>query len=679
MISERVLWGSLLASLLILVAPGAWDGTFGGTPLTLYARVVLAGLVACASWAALLRPARVASRRVLWILCGCLALKCVVGVADGPTGWMGRYIMLDTSPPRAAPFFARFQLQPFRIDRDLGFQGREFQLHFLNDVLRYNDPKFGFDRTEVLPLGMTWSTSVDVTRVQTLALTASATGDLETKLDRSPLELTSDGDEWTAIVDLSPGRHELVVTYRKPSATPAAIAVRVLLDGAPADLRAFAERPPLQGAALVSDGLVLASVGLLLYQMWLAFGPRLQRLNPRLPATPASAVVTWLVCVLVLGNAMVLSLPHIASTSHLGAQDDPLAYESHARNIMEEGLLMPLGKPVGAGEPYFYYPLYSYALAGAHWLVGEDYGAVILFNGICSIALPLLMWAMGWRRLGLFAQTVGMIALSWLIVRHSGFYWQAALADNLFIPLAIAAVWVSALATRPGCRASALAAGCISALAGSARPSFLLFVGAFVVLLVGLARRLDIRERMIRAALFVGAYAVTLLPFLIRNYIMSGQAVLVVTLSHVITHGLVPPEGGITPPSLSTWPPPWSEALWGAAQMFKSEPALLVWLEIRKALFTLGFTNLGPSNVHLQYEFPVLLALFASALWLKRVPSHLLLAIAAFLISHIAATVIAYPWTYGYKNILPVQYLFLFCALYLTARQPARATRAPVE
>jgi hypothetical protein len=467
--------------------------------------------------------------------------------------------------------------------------------------------------------------------------------------------------------------------YRKPSATPASIAVRVLLDGAPADLRAFADRPPRQGAALVSDGLVLASVGLLLYQMWLAFGSRPQRWNPRLPATAASAIVTWLVCLLVLGTALALSHPYIASTTHLGAQDDPLAYESNARNIMEEGLLMPLGKPVGAGEPYFFYPLYSYALAGVHWLIGEDYGAVILFNGICSTALPLLMWAMGWRRLGLIAQIAGMIALSWLVIRHSGFYWQAALTDNLFIPLSIGAVWLAALATRPGYRALALAAGCVAAVAGSTRPSFLLFVGAFVVLLVGLARRLDIRERMIRAALFVGAYAVTLLPFLIRNYIMSGQAVMVVTLSHAITYALIPPEGGITPPSLTTFPPSWREALWGAAQMFKAEPALLVWLEIRKALFTLGFTNLGPPGVRLQYEFPVLLALFASALWMKRVPSHLLLAITAFLISHLAAMVIAYPWTYGYKSILPVQYLFLFGALYLTARPPARATAAPID
>lgn len=154
-----------------------------------------------------------------------------------------------------------------------------------------------------------------------------------------------------ATADLSPGRHELGVTYQKPGATPAAIAVRVLLDGAPADLRAFADRPPLQGAALVSDGIVLASLGLLLYQTWLVFGSKFQRWHPQLPVTAASAIVTWLACLLALGNAMLLSQPHIAFTSHLGAQDDPLAYESHARNIMEEGLLMPLGKPIGAGVP----------------------------------------------------------------------------------------------------------------------------------------------------------------------------------------------------------------------------------------------------------------------------------------------------------------------------------------
>jgi hypothetical protein len=132
---------------------------------------------------------------------------------------------------------------------------------------------------------------------------------------------------------------------------------------------------------------------------------------------------------------------------------------------------------------------------------------------------------------------------------------------------------------------------------------------------------------------------------------------------------LVPPEGGIIPPKLTSSPPSWTEALWAAGQMFWAHPVTLLWLELRKVLFTLGFTNLGPPRFRLQPHFPILSILFAVSVWRGRVPPHLLLANAAFLISHFAAVVIAYPWTYGYKIILPVQYLFLFCALYLTSRR----------
>ena len=223
----------------------------------------------------------------------------------------------------------------------------------------------------------------------------------------------------------------------------------------------------------------------------------------------------------------------------------------------------------------------------------------------------------------------------------------------------------------------ALAAGGVAALAGSTRPSFLLFVGAYVVAMLVFAGATPWRQRLLRAASFVAGYGIVLLPFILRNYIMSGKAVMVVTLSHAITVALVPPER--TPPRPPSIPPPWFEALYAAWQMFRNEPALLAWLEVRKVLFTLGFTNLGPPGMKLISVFPVLFGGAVMAVALRAVPRWLLPAFGAFLVSHLAAVVIAYPWTYGYKTILPVQYLFLFCSFYAVAWPWTRPTVAGDE
>lgn len=661
-----MLWGSFAVLFALLVAPGAWDATFAGAPLGWYGRVVLVGLVVAVGWALIFRTTRDASTRVLWSLVALVVLKLAVGSMDGPTGWLGSYVLTDLAPPRTAPFFERLKQRPYRVDPAIDFEGREFRLHFLNDVERFNTSAIGRNRTEALAFEMTWSTWFDVQRRQTLTIHVQADSDVAVHLDGRPLDLAPADRGWMASADVIPREHQIVVTYRKPAETRAAISAQVRLDGDPPALRAFAHRHPLgRRAAFFSDGMVLLGLALMLHQLWLAFGAG--RPQPRLEASVASGLTAWLACVYIAISAFAAAQGDIWVTVDLGAGDDPLAYVSNARNILEEGLLMPVGKALGSGSPYFFYPLYSYALAAVHSFVGEDYGAVRLFNGLCSVALPLIFWGMGWRKLGLLAQGLGMVVLSWLIVRHSGWYWQAALTDNLFIPLAIGAVWLAGLSFRADLRRGfAFAAGIVSALAGSTRPSFLLFVGAYVLTMLVLARPLAVRERLLRIALFVGAYAFVLAPFVMRNYVMSGQAVMVVTLSHAITVALIPPEGGITAPAMMSMPPTWFEALGAAWQMFLAEPWLLIWLEVRKVLFTLGFTNMGPAVITLQYEFPVLLVLCIAGLRARVLPRWFLLTFGAFFVSHLTAMVIAYPWTYGYKTILPVQYLFLFCALYVS-------------
>ena len=87
------------------------------------------------------------------------------------------------------------------------------------------------------------------------------------------------------------------------------------------------------------------------------------------------------------------------------------------------------------------------------------------------------------------------------------------------------------------------------------------------------------RERTVRAAIFVAMYVIGLSPFIARNYIMSRQFVVTATPSHGITAALIPPEGGVAVVKFKDNPPRWTQALRGGLEMFKQQPAILLWLQ----------------------------------------------------------------------------------------------------
>ena len=679
---EGVLCGSIVAATVLLVSPGSWEATFGGTPLTLGARAALLVLIACGAWLVVARPTRRASMRVLLLICALVPIKVAIGLFDGPLGWVGRYTVVDSAPARVAPFFWRFDEHAFRIDRRLVLGSSGFQFDFLNDNERYGRRPHKPSRIEELPIDMEWSTWIPATEGQRLLIDVYPTAPVDLKLDSRRMEGRQDGVVWRTGATLAAGMHHLEAVYRKPAATVAALTVEMTLDGVPPQLQAFESRPPLgRRGTVTNDGLVLVGLLAVLYHFWVAFGAE-RKLRPRFRATSTSALAAWSACVVLLVAAFVVAKPLFGITVELSYGDDWLAVPEQCRNVMEEGLLMPLGRAAGHGLPYFFYPLYLYALAGVHWLVGDDYAAAVLFNGVFAAALPLILWALGWRTLPRVAQVIGLAVLTATIL-HASIYWGATLTDNLFIPLSIAAVAAAAAATLPPYRVVAAVAGLLSAFAGATRPSFLLFVFAYVVAMLAYARHLTLRERTVRAAIFVAMYVIGLSPFIARNYVMSREVVVTATLSHAITAALIPPEGGVALVKFKENPPRWSDALRGGLEMFQQQPAILLWLEGRKVLYTLGFTKLGPPGSP-QEVFPAFLVLFAAAAWLKRIPGHLMLAIGAFMVSHLAAVVIAYPWSYGYKTILPVQYLMLFCGMFLFAsRTTADLTRqdpdAPVS
>ncbi len=348
---------------------------------------------------------------------------------------------------------------------------------------------------------------------------------------------------------------------------------------------------------------------------------------------------------------------------NLFSGDDPLAYEGYARNVLFHGLLMPNGAEVGHGAAYYHYPLYSYGLALAHVVFGEQFSSVVFLNILSVCAILLLCWHLGWRRLPTWAAVCAGLAMGWFIVRHLMPYTYTAFSDNAFVSLVFVALLASVTALECGERRWWVLAGVSAAWAAAARPSFLTYLGLFPVAVVVLSDE-RWRKRSFRSAgLFLVGVLLGLSPFALRNWIMTRKLVLLVNSWIQIPYFLYPWDRPNPVSSVSGLP----EAITKAVDIILTQPAMVADIEWRKVAFTLGWTQAGPAAVGAHWDLLLLTCLFAAAVLLGKIPRRLTLVVVAFAVSHVAAMVLAAPWTYGYKTILPLHAVFLFGSVYLLA------------
>ncbi len=674
----RALLGCLALWLVLLTAPGGWSGALGGAPFTTPARALLAASAVLVAGLVVTRPTRQVGAAVLVAMLGLIAFKLALGYLDVPSGWRAEYQMLEPSPPKTAGFAWRLRYHRYRIDPVLTGRADRLDLPFLNDLQRFNQPPFPSPRAQHLPLRITWSGWFNTTRPDALQVYAQATGPLALSLDGHALRVK--GEPGLMAVPVEAGWHSLVVAYDKPAETMPAVFVKALLGDTPLELRPWPAHRivPTVFLGRLSDGAVAVGFLVLLWQ-FVATG--LTQRRPLAAPTAASdrtgvstgrsgALLVIAAAAIIALRAAMLANGAAGATVEWGPGEDHLAYEGLARNILEEGLLMPEGKPLGQGTPYFFYPLYSYALAAFHLAVGDEYSSIVLMNGLAAVTLPVSFWLLGWGGMATAAQALGQALLVAFVLRHDAVYWTSPLTDNLFVPLVFISLWVAGLAlTRPKPR-FAWYTGMAVAVTAMTRPSFYLFLGPFalVAFYAGGRARLGVTAgRLLRIA---GGYAAAFLPLVLRNWIVARQAVAMVTLSHAIPISLIPPEQPERLLALPRGAIPWTESLGLAWSIVAADPWGVAWLEARKILFTLGLTNLGPAGHPLLLEFPLLAVAAATAAMRGRVPRDVGRVIAAFLVSHFIAITIAYPWTYGYKTILPVQLAFLFCGMFIFS--PAR-------
>jgi Dolichyl-phosphate-mannose-protein mannosyltransferase len=649
---------SLLAFLTFLLVPGAPDSVFSGVPLT---EIALAGfLIACVAIAlvALFEP----TRRPAWtwalILLTLATIKVALAQGTVPGGWRGVYELIDDPPTGPISFMAGTSTRPFRIDRRIEFDGPSFNLPFLNDFLRYGNHYSRHRREVEFPFRVQWTGYVLLAEQGPLSLTASCRGDLTVTVDgASAFNGQCPGDEHLNVTTrtLTEGPHIVAVTYTKPPfVNPGAVIHGNVSKITPSRVSRKTENRSAFFTALTTI-LGWSACAIACLALVRAYAP--------LPAKFKTVTRQELARIAVLATFALLllytfriSLGLRSVTANIPTGDDPIAYETFARDIFFNGPLMPAWQ-----QPYYFYPLYPYILAPAHVLFGEDLSSAAILNGACLASIALVFWWLGWKRLPGWAVAIGLAMFGWFCWKYYWPFVPSAYTDHLFALLVFVTILATVRAVTSWSWSAWFVAGLAAAAGAATRPSLMtypLVLAAFIVL--GWTEKqpwLRIRAALVMAAGFLTGLA----PFTIRNFVVSGTPVLLVNSWIQIPYFLYDPnEPNKATQVFGLW-----EALQQAATLFAARPIQVIAIELRKLGFTLGWLKLGPSGEPATLEFVTLFLLFLEALLLARIPKVLAFVLCAFAVSHIAAMILAAPWTYVYKPILSLHLVFLFGAAFL--------------
>jgi hypothetical protein len=171
----------------------------------------------------------------------------------------------------------------------------------------------------------------------------------------------------------------------------------------------------------------------------------------------------------------------------------------------------------------------------------------------------------------------------------------------------------------------------------------------------------------------IAGFAIGVLPFTVRNYVVSGRPVMLVESWLQIPYFLYPPGQPNPIGVLAAKPPSLTQSLGLALQRARSDPAGVALLELRKAGFTFGFSSFRALGTSMRPEFIFITLLVLLALWRRRVEPPWPPILLAFCLSHVGAMMIAAPWTYPYKSLVPLHVIMLTMTAGLW--QPAVARR----
>jgi hypothetical protein len=673
-------------ALLYILSPGHPSLPLSGVPIGPWGVAAATGILFVVLFGGRVPLGERGVRRVLGIGLTIILFKTGVGLLSPAEGWLAWYSPNgDFRAPHAVS--TDFPgLDATRVDTRLAFQDDRFPVHFFNEA-SFNR---GIRREVSEAFSARWRGHLIVTAEHDYTLTLTARGPARVRVDghdvlaigsgASPPGTPAHGVHTTsARVRPQQGRHLIEASYVKPPDTDGLMRLDVASDegSGPADARitprAYARWRLAAAAVLYGCGVLLhAAAALLLANAAWLLGRGWRRADGRAAAYARfGGMAEWGafagVFVLLAIQGFVRSRHLIGRMLSLTGGDDWLAFEARAREVLIRGPLMTFGAPLGEGDAFMYYPLYSYFLALVHRVVGEDLFGVIFVQ---FVVLFFATWIVHRIALAVFGRRIALIAVVPLVlIQQSAFvrwYTVTLLSENLYYLTVAACVLMVVRFVHRQRTADLVLAGAIGGASALTKPSMMLYLVPAIIV-IALAVRPPRRAVGIARALGIFGiswFAVVSLAT-IRNYVVSGDPVLIVTGQawSFIIYNL--PD---IPGSHQHYAARWGGSLWSTAMllwdMLLTYPRHFLDGAYTKVMFSLGMVHwMGNNRPHLELA-AVSVGYLASVLCSPAARSLPAFAVHAFVLTHLASMILTMPSNYGYRLILP---MYLFMPMFATA------------
>lgn len=598
------------------------------------------------------------------------------GIAiPGTNGFRARYFAsVDaTGMPERSPGFTGRAFT--RIDERLHFApgGPELPLNFFNDNTRFGffDVR-GRDRNN-LEFSVRWSGEFWVSHMDALYVQApKATGEIfiDGTLAASVVPADEDGE---SVVPLSAteGWHRLDVSLSSPYGAARRFSAGTVIAGVryPFDSREVVTQQirdwQMTAARLLRMARTVCDVAALTWVfgvLALAISRRIGALRPPTTDRERRQQVMALFAALVAIDAWRVAWPWATRVMMLVGGDDTLTYETFARDILFNGILMSGGKPLGQGDPFYYQAFYPYFLAATHAVFGEFiFGAVLVQHLLAGLAIVKLVEI----TVRYTAERAWIVALPLATAFIGWKFWHIAdqpLNESLYVPLLVASAAATIrLCDDPNAKGG-IWTGILSGFTTITRSTALVAWAA-----VWPAAWLGLKGRPKRAqalALLIASFLAVFSLVAIRNWIVAGVP------SPMPTEGAITLVGGNEPPPGLTVDPDRqrlyerfgiSDIMAPVIEYAIQQPGLFATNIGRKALFVLGIHE--PYAPGWGYS-PVYILNWSTAMagiWLvvKRRQGSVWIALISALIAltQFIAIVVVYPK--GERLIVPVHILLV--------------------
>jgi len=229
----------------------------------------------------------------------------------------------------------------------------------------------------------------------------------------------------------------------------------------------------------------------------------------------------WLVPALLMFGLAIRVVYHLQYSGSIFWGD--LSIDEHLHHAW--ALYIADGNLVGDAV-FFRAPLYAYFLALIYWLSGADMHAVLIIQHLVGIATGYLLYRLTKK---MFSYTTGVLALAFYVLSPIFVYFEGQLLlDFLILPLTLTAFIFLHRGLTDDRRASWILSGVFFGLAALTRPNvlfFMFFLGIW--LLMYIAKKNGVRTALLKVAMVTVVAAAMIAPVTVRNYVLSGDVVLV--------------------------------------------------------------------------------------------------------------------------------------------------------